>query len=161
MTRRGWCSRPSSISSARKKSTPVLSAFANSSCSFFVSQPFCSWWGRALARSFAGRRVHDPTATVLIVDNSMSSGLIRGGARVVDLLQAVALRSIDRASDQDRVWLIRAGEPWGPAITGSRADLRAAYWRQTPRTPEEIFGRRWSGPWSWPREPGFPLPRFI
>ena len=80
------------------------------------------------ARPFlrGGGGVHDPTATVLIVDNSMSSGLIRGGARVVDLLKAVALRSIDRASDQDRVWLIRAGEPWGPAITGSRADLRAA-----------------------------------
>jgi hypothetical protein len=80
------------------------------------------------ARPFlrGGGGVHDPTATVLIVDNSMSSGLIRGGARVLDLLKAVALRSIDRASDEDRVWLIRAGEPWGPAITGSRADLSAA-----------------------------------
>jgi len=80
------------------------------------------------ARPFlrGGGGVHDPTATVLIVDNSMSSGLISGGARVLDLLKAVALRSIDRASDQDRVWLIRAGEPWEPAITGSRADLRAA-----------------------------------
>ncbi len=73
-----------------------------------------------------GGGVHDPTATVLIVDNSMSSGLIRGGARVLDLLKAVALRSIDRASDEDRVWLIRAGEPWAPAITGSRADVSAA-----------------------------------
>ena len=80
------------------------------------------------ARPFlrGGGGVHDPTATVLIVDNSMSSGLIRGGARVLDLLKAVALRSIDRASDEDRVWLIRAGEPWGPAITGSRADVSAA-----------------------------------
>ena len=80
------------------------------------------------ARPFlrGGGGVHDPTATVLIVDNSMSSGLISGGARVLDLLKAVALRSIDRASEQDRVWLIRAGEPWEPAITGSRADLRAA-----------------------------------
>ena len=80
------------------------------------------------ARPFlrGGGGVHDPTATVLIVDNSMSSGLISGGARVLDLLKAVALRSIDRASDQDRVWLIRAGEPWEPAITGFRADLRAA-----------------------------------
>ncbi len=80
------------------------------------------------ARPFlrGGGGVHDPTATVLIVDNSMSSGLIRGGARVLDLLKAVALRSIDRASDEDRVWLIRAGEPWAPAITGSRADVSAA-----------------------------------
>ncbi len=80
------------------------------------------------ARPFlrGGGGVHDPTATVLIVDNSMSSGLIRGGARVLDLLKAVALRSIDRASDEDRVWLIRAGEPWAPAITGSRAEVSAA-----------------------------------
>ena len=80
------------------------------------------------ARPFlrGGGGVHDPTATVLIVDNSMSSGLIRGGARVLDLLKALALRSIDRASDADRVWLIRAGEPWEPAITGSRADVSAA-----------------------------------
>ena len=80
------------------------------------------------ARPFlrGGGGVHDPTATVLIVDNSMSSGLIRGGSRVLDLLKAVALRSIDRASDEDRVWLIRAGEPWAPAITGSRPDVSAA-----------------------------------
>jgi hypothetical protein len=77
--------------------------------------------------------VHDPTATVLIVDNSMSSGLIRGGGRVLDLLKAVALRSIDRASDEDRVWLIRAGEPWVPAITGSRAEVSAAV-RETDAT---------------------------
>ena len=80
------------------------------------------------ARPFlrGGGGVHEPTATILIVDNSMSSGLIRGGARVLDLLKGVALRSIERASDEDRVWLIRAGEPWRPAITGSRDDLRAA-----------------------------------
>ena len=79
------------------------------------------------ARPFlrGGGGVHEPTATVLIIDNSMSSGLIRGGARVLDLLKAVALRSIERASDEDRIWLIRAGEPWALAITGSRADLRA------------------------------------
>jgi hypothetical protein len=73
-----------------------------------------------------GGGVHDPTATVLIIDNSMSSGLITGGARVLDVLKAVALRSIDRASDEDRVWLIRAGEPWAPAITGSLGELHAA-----------------------------------
>ena len=80
------------------------------------------------ARPFlrGGGGVHDPTATVLILDNSMSSGLIRGGARVLDVLKRVAVRSIERASDEDRVWLIRAGEPWGPAITGSRADVSAA-----------------------------------
>ena len=80
------------------------------------------------ARPFlrGGGGVHDPTATVVIVDNSMSSGLIRGGGRVLDLLKAVALRSLEAASAEDRVWLIRAGEPWGPALTGSIAEVRAA-----------------------------------
>ena len=64
-----------------------------------------------------GGGVHDPTAAVIILDNSMSSGLIRGGNRVLDLLKAVALKSVDGASDEDRVWLIRAGQAWDVAIT--------------------------------------------
>ncbi len=80
------------------------------------------------ARPFlrGGGGVHDPTATVIVLDNSMSSGLIRGGNRVLDLLKAVAVKSVERASDEDRLWLIRAGEPWDLAITGSRAELREA-----------------------------------
>ena len=73
-----------------------------------------------------GGGVHDPTAAVIVLDNSMSSGLIRGGSRVLDLLKAVAVKSVDGASDEDRVWLIRAGQPWDVAITGTRAELREA-----------------------------------
>ena len=42
------------------------------------------------ARPFlrGGGGVHEPTATILFLDNSMSSGLITGGARVLDLLKA-------------------------------------------------------------------------
>lgn len=80
------------------------------------------------ARPFlrGGGGVHDPTAMVIVLDNSMSSGLIRGGDRVLDLLKMVAIQSIEHSSDEDRVWLIRAGEPWNLAITGSRADLLSA-----------------------------------
>ncbi len=80
------------------------------------------------ARPFlrGGGGVHDPTAAVIVLDNSMSSGLIRGGDRVLDLLKAVALKSVDGASDEDQVWLIRAGQPWDVAVTGSRAELRDA-----------------------------------
>ncbi len=40
------------------------------------------------ARPFlrGGGGVHDPTAMVIVLDNSLSSGLIRGGDRVLDLL---------------------------------------------------------------------------
>ena len=80
------------------------------------------------ARPFlrGGGGVHDPTAAVIVLDNSMSSGLIRGGDRVLELLKTVALKSVDGASDEDRLWLIRAGQAWDVAITGSRAELRAA-----------------------------------
>ena len=80
------------------------------------------------ARPFlrGGGGVHDPTAMVVVLDNSMSSGLIRGGDRVLDLLRTVAVQSVESASDEDRIWLIRAGEPWDVAITGSQTDLLAA-----------------------------------
>ena len=80
------------------------------------------------ARPFlrGGGGVHDPTAMVVVLDNSMSSGLIRGGDRVLDLLKTVAIQSVESASDEDRIWLIRAGEPWDVAITGSQTDLLAA-----------------------------------
>ena len=78
------------------------------------------------ARTFlrGGGGVHDPTATVIVLDNSMSAGLIRGGDRVLDLLKSLALKSVDGASDEDQVWLIRAGQPWDVAVTGSRRQLR-------------------------------------
>lgn len=80
------------------------------------------------ARPFlrGGGGTHEPTAVVIVLDNSMSSGLIRGGDRVLDLLKGVAARSVEQASDEDRLWLIRAGEPWHLAITGSRTELREA-----------------------------------
>lgn len=68
--------------------------------------------------------VHDPTALVIILDNSMSSGLIREGDRVLDLLKKVALKSVNSSSDEDVVWLIRAGQPWDIAITGPRTKLQ-------------------------------------
>jgi hypothetical protein len=80
------------------------------------------------ARPFlrGGGGVHDPTATVIILDNSLSSGLIRGSNRVLDVLKSLAVKSVDSASDEDRLWLIRAGQPWDVAVTGSRSDLRRA-----------------------------------
>lgn len=69
---------------------------------------------------------HAPTAVVMILDNSMSSGLVVGETRVLDDLKAMALRALDGASTEDRFWVIRAGEPWLPAISGGVAEARAA-----------------------------------
>ena len=55
--------------------------------------------------------VHDPTALVIILDNSMSSGLIREGDRVLDLLKKVALKSVNSSSAEDIEFVIFEDEP--------------------------------------------------
>ncbi|MBM4182684.1 MAG: hypothetical protein FJ207_00500 [Gemmatimonadetes bacterium] len=76
---------------------------------------------------FAGMGgAHPPTAVVLVLDNSMSSGLVLGEQRVLDELKSLGRETLARASDEDRFWVIRAGEPWLPAIAGGRAEARAA-----------------------------------
>ena len=61
---------------------------------------------------------HEPTAAVIILDNSMSSSLVRGDRRVLDELKARALETLSRAGPDDRFWLLRAGSPWEPALPG-------------------------------------------
>ncbi len=76
---------------------------------------------------FAGRGAsHPPTAVVIVLDNSMSSGRVAGELRVLDELKALALETLDAATAEDRFWVVRAGEPWLPAIPGSEAEARAA-----------------------------------
>ncbi len=70
--------------------------------------------------------MHEPTATVVILDNSMSSGLVREGRQILDSLKELALQGIDESSEEDRLWLIRAAQPWKPAITGSPEEIKEA-----------------------------------
>ncbi len=79
----------------------------------------------AAARPFigGGGGIHDPTALVIILDNSMSSGRVVGQGRTLDQLKGIARTSVARASSEDRVWLLRAGEPWSVALTGSLDDV--------------------------------------
>lgn len=55
--------------------------------------------------------LHDPTAVVVVLDNSMSSGLVHGGRRVFDELKELALATIDEATPEDRIWVVRAADP--------------------------------------------------
>ena len=76
---------------------------------------------------FAGRGAsHPPTAAVIIIDNSLSSGLVDGERRVLDGLKDLAHAALDEATDDDRFWVIRAGEPWLPALPGGVAEARSA-----------------------------------
>lgn len=51
---------------------------------------------------------HAPTALALVLDNSMSSGAVVEGRRVVDLLAARARALIRRVDQGDRLWLMQA-----------------------------------------------------
>jgi hypothetical protein len=72
------------------------------------------------ARPFvrAGGVGHAPTAAVLILDNSMSTSVIEGEQRIIELLQARALEVLAQAGPGDRFWLLRAGSPDEPALSG-------------------------------------------
>jgi hypothetical protein len=75
---------------------------------------------------------HPPTAVVVVIDNSMSSGLVLGEDRVLDELKRVAERALDVATPDDRFWVVRAGEPWVPAVPGGVQDARAALMATEP-----------------------------
>jgi aerotolerance regulator-like protein len=51
---------------------------------------------------------HSPSALVLIVDNSPSSGAVVGGAPQLRQLVATARRVLDRATPEDALWMVTA-----------------------------------------------------
>lgn len=64
---------------------------------------------------------HPPTALAIVLDNSASSGLVVGERRVLDGLKERAAASLAAATPEDRIWVLRAGEPWRPAAPLDRA----------------------------------------
>ncbi len=75
------------------------------------------------SRAGGGPGGHAPAALVLIVDNSLSSGAIRGGTPVLEELREAALQLLARAGAGDQLWLILAD---GMPVGGSADALRAA-----------------------------------
>lgn len=57
-------------------------------------------------RGVGGGDAHEPTALVVILDNSPSSGAIVEGRLVLDRLRVIAHSSIARTTTADRVWLM-------------------------------------------------------
>ena len=84
--------------------------------------------GLAAARPFlrAGAGAHPPTDVVIVLDNSMSTGAVTDDGRVFDELRAAAHAALAAGGPDDRFWLIRAAEPWQPALFGDRARIAAA-----------------------------------
>ncbi len=69
---------------------------------------------------------HPPTALVLIIDNSLSSGAVVGGRTVLDSLRRRALHVLERAAPDDRLWMIVAdGIPERVTVNAARSRLEA------------------------------------
>lgn len=64
--------------------------------------------------------LHEPTALAIVLDNSLSSGAIAGGSRVLDDLALRARETLRAAQSGDAVWLIGAD---GLARRGTPAEL--------------------------------------
>lgn len=78
----------------------------------------------AAARPFLARggAEHPPTAVAIVLDNSLSTGLVEGDERVLDRLKSRALATLARANPEDLFWVLRAAEPWDPAVPGGAAE---------------------------------------
>ncbi|MDX1567865.1 MAG: BatA domain-containing protein [Longimicrobiales bacterium] len=68
---------------------------------------------------------HEPTALAIVLDNTVSTGVVVGEERVLDRLKRRALESVAAATPEDRIWVIRAGTPWETPLPGSPAAARA------------------------------------
>jgi hypothetical protein len=67
---------------------------------------------------------HEPSAVAVVLDNSLSSGAVVDGRRVLDVLVDQGRHVFDRASDEDRVWLVLAdGLPRQVSLPEARSVL--------------------------------------
>lgn len=64
---------------------------------------------------------HPPTALVIVLDNSLSSGVVAGGTPRIDALKRAASEVLDRATPSDALWLITAD---GVPRRGGPGELR-------------------------------------
>lgn len=83
-------------------------------------------------RDIGSAALHEPTALVLVLDNSLSAGAVTGGRLALDDLKARARETLRAARGSDAVWLVGAD---GIARRGSPAELLAlvAAMRPSPR----------------------------
>ncbi len=69
---------------------------------------------------------HDPTAVAIVLDNSMSTSIVEGGRRHLEALKEAALESVAGAGHDDVFWVLRAGEPWRPAVRATATEATDA-----------------------------------
>ena len=81
---------------------------------------------------------HAPSALVLVVDNSASSGAVRDGEPTLDALRAAARAVLARAGSDDALWLLAAD---GVPRRGSAAELAGEVGGLAPATSRLDLGR--------------------
>ena len=90
---------------------------------------------------------HEPTALAIILDNSPSSGLVEGERRTLDQLRELALETISLAGEQDRIWVIRAGDPGDVSPPGGAAEARVRIEETgVGAGSADLAAHPWSGP---------------
>ena len=96
----------------------------------------------AAARPFlrGAGSAHEPTAVAIVLDNSMSTGAVVEDRRVLDTLKDAALATLADASRDDVFWLLRAGEPWEPAVRGAADAVAEAVRRTVPGDGDADLG---------------------
>ncbi|MDB4908488.1 MAG: double-transrane region domain protein [Gemmatimonadetes bacterium] len=82
---------------------------------------------RPLAR--LGGTGHAPTALAIVIDNSLSSGVVEQGRPLLTHMKELARAAVDAASPSDRLWLVTADLR---VTGGSAAAIRAEIERITP-----------------------------
>lgn len=93
----------------------VLRTLLVASVVMAAARPQVRGWGRATG--------HEPTAAVIVLDNSLSSGVVVDGRRVLDRLAGAAHAVMARAGSGDRLWLLLAD---GVIRRGTPAELDRA-----------------------------------
>lgn len=78
---------------------------------------------RPLVPSRSTTATHSPSALVIVLDNSLSSGAVAGGQVTLDRLKAAARAILRRAAPDDRLWLVLAD---GIVRAGAQSELLAA-----------------------------------
>ena len=61
---------------------------------------------RPIGRYVTAGAGHAPTALAIMLDNSMSTSVVEGGSSLLDQFKQIARGALDRATADDRVWLV-------------------------------------------------------
>ena len=78
---------------------------------------------RPLVPSRSSGATHPPSALVIVLDNSLSSGAVVGGQVTLERLKTAARAVLRRAAPDDRLWLVLAD---GIVRSGAQGELEAA-----------------------------------